>query len=103
MEGPNEELFGWTVGASGLIRERHRRQSSRVIEGRTCDRIEKRIKTIMSPYEDNGVIDNLVVASRQEARTVQVPFPARGDGNCKRSVLDESPQHGLLFGVQNLG
>ena len=57
MEGPNEELFGWTVGASGLIRERHRRQSSRVIEGRTCDRIEKRIKTIMSPYEDNGVID----------------------------------------------
>ena len=54
MDGPDGQLFGWTIGASGLVRERHRRQSSRVIEGRTCDRIESRLKRLMSPYMEDG-------------------------------------------------
>ena len=54
MDGPDGQLYGWTVGASGMVRERHRRQSSRVIEARTRERIEKRLKLLMSPYTEDG-------------------------------------------------
>ena len=52
--GPDAQLYGWTVGPSLMVRDRHRRQSSRVVEGRTCDRIEKRMKRLMSPYVEEG-------------------------------------------------
>ncbi len=54
----NALLHSVAIGASGLIREHHRRQSSRVLEGRSAERIQARIEKLMSPFrsedEDNA-------------------------------------------------
>ena len=50
-EPPDVRLYGFTVGPSLLARDRHRRQSSRVVEGRTCRRIEKKMALLMSAYD----------------------------------------------------
>ena len=50
----NGLLHSVAIGASGLIREHHRRQSSRVLEGRTAERIQARIDKLLSPFCSEG-------------------------------------------------